>query len=85
MAFEGCSRLASVTIPNSVTSIGDRAFSGCSSLVSVEVQMESPPTLGYYAFPQVTIESGTLTVPSGCKSVYQGSPRWKAFVTIVEK
>lgn len=29
MAFEVCSGLTSVTIPNSVTSIGDCAFSGC--------------------------------------------------------
>ena len=34
-AFAFCSSLTSVTIPNSVTSIGDRAFDGCSSLQSI--------------------------------------------------
>ncbi|MCQ2771344.1 MAG: leucine-rich repeat domain-containing protein, partial [Clostridia bacterium] len=29
-AFEGCSGLTSIEIPNSVTSIGNYAFSGCS-------------------------------------------------------
>ncbi len=36
-AFVGCSGLTSVTIPNSVTSIGALAFSGCSGLTSVTI------------------------------------------------
>ena len=36
--FYGCSRLVSITIPNSVTSIGDRAFSFCRSLTSINFQ-----------------------------------------------
>ena len=36
-AFDGCSGLTSVTIPNSVTEIGGGAFSGCSGLTSVTI------------------------------------------------
>ena len=36
-AFDGCSGLTSVTIPNSVTSIGGYAFYGCSGLTSVVI------------------------------------------------
>ncbi len=36
-AFEGCSNLESITIPEGVTSIGTYAFYNCSSLTSIEI------------------------------------------------
>ncbi len=36
-AFLNCRSITSITIPNSVTSIGDSAFSGCSSLKKVNI------------------------------------------------
>ena len=44
-----CSSLASVEIPNSVTTIGDGAFNNCSSLASVEIP-NSVTTIGGGAF-----------------------------------
>lgn len=49
MAFDGCSNLTSVTIPNGVTNIGDWAFAGCTSLASVELP-NSVTRLGRFAF-----------------------------------
>ena len=37
-AFLGCESLTSITIPNSVTSIGKNALSGCKSLTVIEVE-----------------------------------------------
>ncbi len=37
MHFLGCENLTSVTIPNSVTNIGDYAFWGCDSLTSITI------------------------------------------------
>ena len=37
MAFQGCSGLKSITIPNSVTRIGYRAFYECRGLTSVTI------------------------------------------------
>ncbi|MBR4973470.1 MAG: leucine-rich repeat domain-containing protein, partial [Clostridia bacterium] len=36
-AFEDCTRLKSISIPDSFTSIGDEAFSGCYSLTSITI------------------------------------------------
>ena len=48
-AFSGCSGLTSVTIPNSVTSIGQSVFSDCSSLTSVTIP-NSVTSIGRWAF-----------------------------------
>ena len=48
-AFWGCSGLTSITIPNSVTSIGSSAFSGCSGLTSITIP-NSVTSIGDCAF-----------------------------------
>ena len=48
-AFSGCSGLTSITIPESVTSIGHDAFQNCSGLTSINIP-ESVTNIGYGAF-----------------------------------
>ena len=45
-AFDSCSGLTAITIPNGITQIGDFAFTDCTSLTSVTIP-ESVTTLGY--------------------------------------
>ena len=67
--FQNCSSLTSITIPNSVTSIGNYAFSGCSSLTSVTIP-NSVTSIGNYAFSgcssltSVTIPNSVTTIGS---------------------
>ena len=77
-AFNGCSGLTSVSIPNSVTSIRSRAFNGCSGLTSVSIP-NSVTYIGDYAFyrcnglTSVTIPNSVTSIISkafsGCSSL----------------
>jgi uncharacterized protein YjdB len=76
-AFYGCTKLISVTIPNSVTTIGG-AFYGCTSLTSITIP-NSVTTIGEQAFyncsslTSITIPNSVTTIEGstfqGCSSL----------------
>ena len=66
-AFCGCESLQSVTIPNSVTSIGDYTFSSCKSLQSVTIP-NSVTKIGDGAF--ISCDSlQSVTIPNSVTSI----------------
>ena len=70
-AFWGCKSLKSVTIPNSVKSIGDHAFSWCDSLQSVTIS-NSVTKIGDGAF--YSCESlQSVTIPNSVTKIGDGA------------
>ncbi len=67
LAFDGCTGLTSVVIPNSVTSIGAGAFSSCSGLTSVVIDKNNG-TYDSRDNCNAIIESSTNKLVAGCKS-----------------
>ena len=69
--FYGCSSLTSIDIPNSVTSIGNEAFTNCTSLSSCTFEEGSQLTsIGNYVF-QGCISLTSIDIPNTVTSIGQ--------------
>ncbi|MBP0972879.1 MAG: leucine-rich repeat protein [Oscillospiraceae bacterium] len=66
-AFSGCTALTSVTIPDSVTSIGDNVFPGCTALQSITIP-DSVTTIGEGLF-RFCSSLTSVTLPDGLTSL----------------
>lgn len=91
MAFESCSNLTSITIPNSVTTIGYSAFFGCTCLTSVTSLIIEPFEIADEVFQNYNNDTksynfttATLFVPKGTKEKYEATAAWNKFQNIVE-
>ncbi len=72
-AFQGCSSLTTVTIPNSATSIGFNAFDGCKGLTSVFIP-NSVTSIDNGAFLGCSSLT-TITIPNSVTSIEHGAFR----------
>ena len=75
-AFERCTNLTSIEIPNSVTSIGDDAFSGCSNLATISIG-NSVTSIGKSAFSNCSSLTN-IEIPNSVTSIGQ-SAFWGCF------
>ena len=65
--FENCSTLTSISIPDSVTSIGNTAFRGCSSLTNISIP-DSVTTIGGGAFKGCSSLT-SISIPNSVTSI----------------
>ena len=77
-----CSGLTSITIPNSVTSLGGYCFDCCLGLTEVHANRETPPATGYGIF-NTCISLQTIYVPTGASANYDIDP-WNAYKIVEE-
>ena len=82
-AFGGCTSLTSVTIPNSVTSIGSWAFYGCSNLASITIERTTPPTLSANVFTS-TNPNLVIYVPAESVDTYKAASGWSSYASRIQ-
>lgn len=79
-AFSNISNLVEISLPQSITSIGEWCFSGCSNMEKVKVGMAEPVIISSSTFTNV--ENMYLYVPEGCVDLYLKADVWKDFLCI---
>ena len=70
-AFDQCTNLVSVTIPNGVTSIGDHAFNNCNKIISLAIPKSVTSIEGnaFYYCDKIT----SIDIPYGVTSIEDGT------------
>ena len=79
--FEG-SFIKQITIPDTVTEIGDRAFIYCDQLASITCLAATPPVLGPNAFSSETA-GFTIKVPAASVAAYKAADGWKDYASYI--
>lgn len=82
-AFYDCQNLTSITVPASVTSIGDHAFQCGSSTNKVTITMlgSTPPAIAATTMQYDNIAS--IVVPAGASAAYTAAANWSNFAALI--
>ncbi len=80
-AFQNCSNITSVDIPNTVTTIGSSAFAYCTKLKSIRCYSESVPQTANTAFDNVPSDM-QIQVPEQSKGLYREASPWNKYTII---
>lgn len=77
-AFMGCD-MASVTLPSSLTSIGNEAFNENYNIQSITILATTPPALGYKPF--ISTNDCPIYVPAASLLAYQSASGWSEYAS----
>lgn len=70
-AFNGCTSLTNISIPNSVEVISDGAFNGCTNLVDVNIP-DNVVSIGIESFNECTSLT-SITIPNNVTNLFDGA------------
>ena len=75
-------QIKQITIPDTVTEIGDGAFGYCDQLASITCLAATPPALGTDAFSSDTA-GFTIKVPAASVAAYKAADGWKDYASYI--
>ena len=82
--FYNCSMVKKIVLPESLYSVGEKAFYGCAGMEDIYCAAENPPAAYDNSFEGMRLVSCRLHVPVGSREKYKQSPGWERFFEIVE-
>jgi hypothetical protein len=76
--FKTEATLASITLPNSITTIQDEAFYHCENLATIKMEPITPPTIYSNTFSNAEALT-TIIVPAESVDEYKNADQWKNY------
>ena len=83
-ALASCCYLNSISLPNTIMTIGDYGFNSSQALTSIICEAVTPPTCGQDVFGGIDKSTCKLYVPSESVEAYKAADKWKDFATNIK-
>lgn len=78
-AFKG-SKATRVNLPSTIKELHDNALKNCKSLITIECDGTTPPTITGDVFKNLSVEKITLIIPASALNSYSEAFGWKDFI-----
>lgn len=82
-AFNYSDKLKSIVIPQTVTTIGEDAFTGCSILESITCKAKTPPEIRDLFAGYMSQYFQEIRVPQSCVDAYKNALGWSSYADYI--